>query len=94
MTIREFEYGKIQIMADARDALRNIGLEYHCVSFDLHGSHQIPAGATLSAAADGNSVSAWFSAEEIMASSTRVNRPDVRQKIATLVAGLKEPVTG
>jgi hypothetical protein len=93
MTIREFEHGKIQVMAAARDALRKIGLEYHCVSFDVHGSQQPPAGVTLTAAVDGNAVTSWFSADEILASCSTV-RSDVHQKIAKLVVGLREPVTG
>jgi hypothetical protein len=93
MTINEFEHGKSRIMAEARDALRRIGIEYHCVMFDLHGSHPHPAGAKLTVTADGNSVSGWFPADEIEDSHERVGRPDVRQKIAKLVAGVKEAVT-
>ena len=44
--------------------------------------------------ADGNSVSSWFSAEEIQDSRNQTSRPDVAKKISTLVAGLKEEVAG
>jgi hypothetical protein len=93
MTIMKFEYGKTRIMAEARDALRRIGVEYHCVMFDVHGSDPHPDGATLTVTAEGNSVSGWFPADEIEDSRDRVGRPDVRQKIAGMVAGVKETVT-
>jgi hypothetical protein len=92
MTISQFEYGKTRIMAEARDALRRIGVEYHCVMFDVHGSQPPPEGATLTVTAEGNSVSAWFSADEIEDSTERVGRADVRHKVADLVAGVKETV--
>jgi hypothetical protein len=90
MTIDQFEYGKTRIMAEARAALRRIGIEYHCVMFDVHGSQ--PEGATLTVTAEGNSISGWFPADEIEDSRDRVARADVRQKIAGLVAGVKEAV--
>jgi hypothetical protein len=93
MTITEFEYGKTRIMAEARDALRRIGVEYHCVMFDVHASDPHPDGATLTVTAEGNSVSGWFPADEIEDSRDRVGRADVRQKIAGMVAGVKETVT-
>ncbi|MDB6082353.1 MAG: hypothetical protein JWN43_234 [Gammaproteobacteria bacterium] len=93
MTISEFENGKMRIMAEARDAFRRIGIEYHCVMFDLHGSHPHPEGATLTVTADGNSISGWFPADEIQDSREHVGRADVRRKIAALVAGVKEAVT-
>jgi hypothetical protein len=93
MMMSLFEHGKTRIMAEARDALRRIGVDHHCVMFDLHGSQPHPTGATLTVTADGNSASGWFSAEEIHDSSERVGRPDVRQKIAGLVAGVRETVT-
>jgi hypothetical protein len=93
MKINEFEHGKTRIMAEARDALRRIGVEYHCVMFDVHASLPHPEGATLTVTAEGNSVTGWFLADEIEDSRERVGRPDVRQKIATLVAGVKEAVT-
>ncbi|MDP8984452.1 MAG: hypothetical protein M3N97_05320 [Pseudomonadota bacterium] len=93
MKISEFEYGKTRIMAEAREALRRIGVEYHCVMFDVHGSHPHPQGATLTVSAEGNSVSSWFPADEIEDSQHRVGRADVRHKIATLVAGVKEAAT-
>jgi hypothetical protein len=94
MTIREFEDGKIRIMAEARDALRKIGVDEHCVVFDLHSAQPHPKGAALTVTADGNSVSSWFSAEEIQDSRNQTSRPDVAKKISTLVAGLKEAVAG
>ena len=90
MTISEFEYGKTRIMAEARAALRRIGIEYHCVMFDVHGSQPLPEGATLTVTAEGNSISSWFPADEIEDSRDRVARADVRQKIAGLAAGVKE----
>jgi hypothetical protein len=93
MTIGEFEFGKTRIMAEARDALRRIGIDYHCVMFDMHTSHPHPEGATLSVTAEGMTVSGWFYADEIEDSRERVCRADVRRKIANLVAGLREPVT-
>jgi hypothetical protein len=92
-TISEFEHGKTSIMAEARDALRRIGVEYHCVMFDVHGSQPLPNGATLTVTAEGNCVSGWFPADEIEDSRDRVGRADVRHKIAGLVARVKEAVT-
>ena len=92
MTITEFECGKTRIMAEARAALRRIGIEHHSVMFDVHGSQPLPEGATLTVTADGNSTSGWFHADEIEASSDRVARADVRQKIAGLAAGVKKAV--
>lgn len=94
MTIREFEDGKIRIMAEAREALRHMGVDEHCVMFDLHAVQPHPKGAALTVTADGNSVSSWFSAEEIQESPNQRSRPDVAKRIFTLVAGLKETVTG
>jgi hypothetical protein len=94
MTIREFEDGKIRIMAEAREALRHMGVDDHCVMFDLHAVQPHPTGAALTVTTDGNSVSSWFSAEEIEDSSNQRSRPDVAKKIFALVAGLKEAVTG
>jgi hypothetical protein len=91
--IREFEDGKTRIMAEAREALRRIGVEYHCLMFDVHGSQPRPEGATLTVTAEGNCVSHWFPADEIEDSRDRVARPDVRFKIAHLVSRVKEPVT-
>ncbi|MDP9065219.1 MAG: hypothetical protein M3O06_05055 [Pseudomonadota bacterium] len=93
MTISEFEIGKTQIMAEARAALRRYGIESHCVMFDLHGSTPLPTGATLSITAEGNCVSGWFAADEIKDSERRVGRADVRDKIAALVARVRETVT-
>jgi hypothetical protein len=93
MAIGEFEFGKTRIMAEARDALRRIGIEYHCVMFDMHTSHPHPEGATLCVTAEGLTLSAWFYADEIEDCRERVGRADVRRKIARLVAGLREPVT-
>jgi len=93
MTISEFEYGKTRIMAEARDALRRIGIDYHCIMFDLHSSQPHPEGATLIVTAEGNTVSGWFPADEIEDSRERVGRADVRHKIAGLVAGVKESAT-
>jgi hypothetical protein len=39
--------------------------------------------------AEGKTVVGWFHADEIEDSQNRVARPDVRQKIASLVAGVK-----
>jgi hypothetical protein len=89
----EFEYGKTRIMAEARDALRRIGIDYHCIMFDVHTSQPHPEGATLTVTAEGNSVSGWFPADEIEDSRERVGRADVRRKIADLVAGVRETVT-
>lgn len=86
MSISEFEHGKTRIMAEARAALRRIGIESHCVMFDLHGSRPAPRGATLTVTVEGNCVSGWFPAEEIESSRNQVLRADVRQKIAGLVA--------
>ncbi len=93
MSINEFEYGKTRIMAEARAALRRIGVEYHCVMFDVHASQPVPIGATLTVTAEGNTVSGWFPADEIEDSRDRVARADIRQKIAGLVAGVKETVS-
>ena len=93
MSISDFEIGKTRIMAEARDALRRIGIDYHCVMFDIHTSHPHPEGATLSVTAEGSTVNGWFYAEEIEDSRDRVGRADVRRKIANLVAGLRETVT-
>jgi hypothetical protein len=93
MSIKDFELGKTRIMAETRDALRRIGIDYHCVMFDIHTSHPHPEGATLSVTAEGSTVNGWFYAEEIEDSRDRVGRADVRRKIANLVAGLRETVT-
>jgi len=93
MTISEFEHGKTRIMAETRAALRRIGVEYHCVMFDIHSSQPHPDGATLTVTAEGNSVSGWFAADEIEDSRDRVGRADVRHKIAGLAAGVRETVT-
>lgn len=93
MTMSEFENGKTRIMAEARDALRRIGIDYHCIMFDVHTSQPHPGGATLTVTAEGNSVSGWFPADEIEDSRDRVGRADVRRKIAELVAGVRETVT-
>ena len=93
MTISQFEHGKTRIMAEAREALRRIGVDYHCVMFDIHSSHPYPAGATLTVSAEGNTVTDWFPADEIEDSCHRVGRADVRRKIADLVAGVRETVT-
>jgi hypothetical protein len=93
MTINEFEIGKTRIMSEARDALRRIGFEYHCVMFDLHPSQPVPNGATLTVTAEGHTVTGWFPADEIEDSRESVARPDVRRKIADLVARIKVAVT-
>jgi hypothetical protein len=93
MSISDFECGKTRIMAEARAALRRIGIEYHCVMFDIHGSQPVPRGATLTVTADGNTVSGWFPADELEDSRDRVARADIRQKIAALVAAVKSAVT-
>ena len=90
MAIADFEFGKTRLMAEARDALRRIGIDYHCVMFDVHASHPHPAGATLSVTAEGRTVSGWFLTDEIEDSRERVDRADVRRKIATLVSSLRE----
>ena len=92
MTISEFEYGKTRIMAEARAALKRIGIEYSCVMFYVHRSQPLPKGATLTVTAEGNCVSRWFPADEIEDSRDRVTRADVRQKIAGLVAGVKAAI--
>jgi hypothetical protein len=92
-TINEFELGKTRIMAATRDALRHIGIEYHCIMFDIHASQPVPNGATLTVTAEGSCVSGWFPADEIEDSRDQVGRPDVRHKIASLVARVKEAVT-
>ena len=91
-TIIDFEHGKTRVMAEARDALRRIGVEYHCVMFDVHGSEPRPVGATLTVTAEGSCVSGWFSADEIEDCQYRVCRPDLKQKIASLVSRVQEPV--
>ncbi|MGA2187438.1 MAG: hypothetical protein ABSH33_02840 [Steroidobacteraceae bacterium] len=91
-TINEFELGKTRIMAEAREALRRIGIEYHCIMFDIHASQPAPDGATLTVTAEGSCVSGWFPADEIEDSRDHVGRPDVRHKIASLVARVKESV--
>ncbi len=93
MTISEFEHGKTRIMTEARDALRDIGIEYYSIMFDIHTTQPYPQGATLTVTAEGNTVSGWFPADEIEDSCECVGRRDVRRKIADLVAGVKEPVT-
>jgi hypothetical protein len=93
MTISDFEHGKTRIMSEARAALRRIGIDYHCVMFDIHTSHPHPDGATLTVTAEGGTVSGWFHADEIEDSRERVTRADVRRKIANLVAGIREAVT-
>ncbi len=93
MSITDFEIGKTRIMAEAREELRRIGIDYHCVMFDIHSSHPHPEGATLSVTAEGLTVNGWFYAEEIEDSHAQVVRADVRRKIATLVAGLRETVS-
>jgi len=90
MTINDFEHGKTRIMAEARNALRRIGIEYHCVMFDVHSTEPQPKGATLTVTAEGNTVSGWFAADEIEDSRERIARHDVRHKIADLVAGIRE----
>jgi LmbE family N-acetylglucosaminyl deacetylase len=80
-------------MAEARDALRRIGIDYHCVMFDLHPSEPCPSGASLTVTADGSCVSDWFTADEIEDSEHRIVRPDVKQKIAKLVSRVREDVT-
>ncbi len=92
MPITEFENGKSRIMTEARDALRRIGIQYHCVMFDLHTTYPLPAGATLTVIAEGSTVSGWFPAEEIEDSQDHVRRADVRRKIQDLVAGVRVPV--
>ncbi len=93
MDISEFEHGKTRILAEACDALRRIGIDHHCVMFDLHGTHPHPDGATLTVTAGGNSTRGWFSAREIQNFREGVNGAGIRQKIALLVAGVREPVT-
>ena len=93
MTISHFEHGKTRLMAEARDAMRRIGIDYHCIMFDIHPTQPYPEGANLTVSAEGNSVSAWFPADEIEDSRDRVSRADIRRKIADLVAGLREAVT-
>jgi hypothetical protein len=90
MAISEFEHGKTRIMAEARDALRRIGVEYHSVMFDVHSSQPHPEGATLTVTAEGITVTGWFTSDEIEDSRDRVGRADVRRKVADLVAGVKE----
>ncbi len=85
MSIIEFEHGKTRIMAEARDALRRLGVMYHCVMFNVHPSEPCPSGASLTVTAEGNCVSGWFAADEIEDSELRITRPDVKNKIADLV---------
>ena len=92
MSISEFEYGKTRIMAEARDALKRLGVESHCVMFDLHGSKPLPSGATLTVTAQGNCVTGWFPADEIEASRDCVARSDVKHKIAGIVARVREAI--
>jgi hypothetical protein len=92
MSILQFEHGKTRIMAEARDALRRIGIDYHCVMFDVHASEPCPTGATLTVAAEGTSVSGWFTAEEIQDSEHRIARSDVKHKIAELVGRVRDDV--
>lgn len=92
MQITQFENGKSRIMAEARDALRRIGIRYHCVMFDLHPTYPVPGGATLTVTAEGSTVSGWFPAEEIEDSHQQVWRADVRRKVEELVAGVRVPV--
>jgi hypothetical protein len=92
MSILQFEHGKTRIMAEARDALRRIGIDYHCVMFDVHPSEPCPIGASLTVTAEGNSVSGWFTAEEIEDSEHRVWRTDLKHKIAELVGQVREDV--
>jgi hypothetical protein len=93
MSIREFEHGKTRIMAEAREALRRVGVEDHCVMFDLHASQPRPNGATLTVTAAGNCVSSWFPADEIEDSQFCVARKDVKTRIEGLVARVREAVT-
>jgi hypothetical protein len=93
MSINEFEYGKTRIMAAAREELRRIGVEDHCVMFDLHGSDPRPNGATLTVTAAGNCVSSWFPADEIEDSQFRVARSDVKKRLEGLIARVREAVT-
>ena len=93
MDISDFEHGKTRILAEARDALRRMGVDHHCLMFDLHGTHPHPEGATLTVTANGNSARGWFSAAEIHDSRECVDHSDIRQKIAALVAGIHEAVT-
>jgi hypothetical protein len=88
MALSQFEHGKSRIMAEARAELRRNGIEYHAVMFDPDGPQAGPGG-TLSVSAEGKTVVGWFHADEIEDSQNRVARPDVRQKIASLVAGVK-----
>jgi hypothetical protein len=94
MTINDFENGKTRIMAEAREALRRLGVEYHCVMFDVHTSQPHPRGATLTVTAEGNCVSGWFPADEIEDCRDHIARQDVREKIASLVGRVKEAVAG
>jgi len=92
MQIEEFEHGKTRIMAEAREALRRLGIDQHSVMFDLHSIHPHPDGATLTVSAAGGSARGWFSAEEIRDSRERIGRSEVRERIAALAAGLTEAV--
>jgi hypothetical protein len=87
--IIKFENGKTRIMAEAGDALRRIGVDYHCVMFDLHGSEPIPDGATLTVTAEGHCVSGWFASDEIADCGDRVARADIKHKIAKLVGRIQ-----
>jgi hypothetical protein len=77
-------------MAEAREALTRMGIDYHCVMFDIHSSNPIPAGATLTVTAEGNCVSSWFPADELGDCRGTVTRADVKHKIAMLVARVRE----
>jgi hypothetical protein len=90
MTITEFEQGKTRIMAEARDALKRMGIDYHCVMFDIHGTQPVPDGATMTVTAEGNCVSSWFPADELRDSRDQIARPEVKHKIALLVARVRE----
>ena len=92
MSIKEFEHGKTRIMAEAREALRRLGVEDHMVMFDLHASQPRPNGATLTVTAAGNCVSGWFPADEIEDSQFCVARQDVKTRIEGLVARVTEAV--
>jgi hypothetical protein len=89
MALSQLEHGKSRIMAEARAELRRNGIEYHAVMFDPDGSQVGRDGGTLSVSAEGKTVAGWFHADEIADSQDRVGRADVRQKIASLVAGVK-----